>query len=84
MTSELFTNAILYSASRLPGGVVLVSVRPGPASIRVDIIDQGEIPPCLAAAPGLGAGLQIVRQLADVYDADGGTRWFSLRLGGVG
>jgi anti-sigma regulatory factor (Ser/Thr protein kinase) len=81
MTSELFTNAILYSASRLPGGVVLVSVRTGRTWIRVDVIDQGEIPPCLAAP--LGQGLEIVRQLADVFGADGPDRWFSLRLGGA-
>jgi anti-sigma regulatory factor (Ser/Thr protein kinase) len=83
MTSELFTNAILYSASRLPGGVVLVSVRTGNTWIRVDVFDQGDIPPCIAAPSGLGQGLEIVRQLADVFGADGPDRWFSLRLGGA-
>jgi anti-sigma regulatory factor (Ser/Thr protein kinase) len=83
MTSELFTNAIQYSASRLPGGVVLVSVRTGSTWIRVDVIDEGEIPPCLAAPHGLGQGLQIVRQLADVSGAENGSRWFSLHLGGT-
>ncbi len=83
MTSELFTNAILYSASRLPGGVVLVSVRTGNTWIRVDVADQGEIPPCLAAPSGLGQGLEIVRQLADVFGAEDGSRWFSLHLGGA-
>lgn len=83
MTSELFTNAILYSASRLPGGVVLVGVRSGETWIRVDVIDQGGIPPCVAAPSGLGAGLEIVRQLADVFGAEDGSRWFSLRTGGA-
>jgi anti-sigma regulatory factor (Ser/Thr protein kinase) len=83
MTSELFTNAIQYSASRLPGGIVTVSVRTGNGSARVDVLDQGEIPPCLAAPHGLGQGLEIVRQLADVFGADGPDRWFSLRLGGA-
>jgi anti-sigma regulatory factor (Ser/Thr protein kinase) len=83
MTSELFTNAVLYSASRLPGGQVTVSVRTENGSARVDVIDQGEIPLCLAAPHGLGQGLEIVRQLADVFGADGPDRWFSLRLGGA-
>ena len=81
LTSELFTNAILYSASRLPGGVVLVSVRTGKTWIRVDVIDQGEVPPCIAAPPGLGQGLEIVRQLADAFGDEDGSRWFSLRTG---
>jgi anti-sigma regulatory factor (Ser/Thr protein kinase) len=83
MVSELVTNAILYSASRLPGGVVTVSVRTENGSARVDVIDQGEIPPCLAAPHGLGQGLEIVRQLADVFGAEDGSRWFSLHLGGT-
>lgn len=78
LTSELFTNAILYSASRLPGGVVLVSVRTGSSWIRVDVTDQGEIPPCTAAPPGLGQGLEIVRQLADAFGDEDASRWFSL------
>jgi anti-sigma regulatory factor (Ser/Thr protein kinase) len=83
MTSELVTNAIQYSASRLPGGIVTVSVSTDNGSARVDVIDQGEIPPSLAAPHGLGQGLEIVRQLADVFGADGPDRWFSLRLGGA-
>jgi serine/threonine-protein kinase RsbW len=78
LTSELFTNAILYSASRLPGGVVLVSVRTGRTWIRVDVIDQGEVPPRIAAPPGLGQGLEIIRQLADAFGDEDGSRWFSL------
>ncbi len=79
LTSELVTNAVLYSASRLPGGIVTVSVRTGNGSVRVDVIDQGDVPPCLAAPRGLGAGLAIVGELADVFGADGPDRWFSLR-----
>ena len=78
MTSELFTNAILYSASRLPGGQVTVSVGTSGGSVRVDVIDQGEVPPCIAAPPGLGKGLEIVSQLADVFGADGSDRWFTI------
>ena len=79
MTSELFTNAILYSASRLPGGHVTVSVGVTGAMVRVDVVDQGAVPPCMAAPHGLGAGLAIVSRLADESGADGTDRWFWLR-----
>ena len=79
MTSELVTNAIQYSASGLPGGAFTVSVLTGDGSARVDVIDQGEAPPCTAAAAGIGKGLVIVSQLADESGADGADRWFSLR-----
>ena len=79
MTSELVTNAVLYSASRLPGGIVTVSVRTADGSMRVDVVDQGEAPPCMAAPGGLGVGLAIVSELADVFGADGPDRWFWLR-----
>jgi len=78
MTSELFTNAILYSASRLPGGHVTVSVGVTGAMVRVDVVDQGAVSPCMAAPHGLGAGLAIVSQLADESGADGTDRWFWL------
>jgi len=79
MTSELFTNAILYSASRLPGGQVTVSVGVTGTMVRVDVVDQGAVPPCIAAPHGLGAGLAIVSQLAEESGADGTDRWFWLR-----
>ncbi len=79
LTSELVTNAVLHSASRLPGGIVTVGVRTGNGSVRVDVIDQGDVLPCFAAPHGLGKGLEIVSQLADVFGADGPDRWFSLR-----
>ena len=82
MLSELFTNAILYSASRLPGGLVTVTVKTGNAMLRVDVIDQGNLPVCVAAPRGLGTGLAIVSQLADVFGADGPDRWFALEIGG--
>jgi anti-sigma regulatory factor (Ser/Thr protein kinase) len=82
MTSELVTNAILHSASGLPGGSVTVTVAARGGMARVDVIDQGGMPPC-ATAHGLGAGLAIVAQLADVFGADGCDRWFALRTGGA-
>jgi len=83
MTSELVTNAILHSASRLPGGQVTVSVRAMDDMVRVDVVDQGAVPPDLTAPRGLGIGLPIVAALADVFGADGPDRWFALRAGGT-
>jgi anti-sigma regulatory factor (Ser/Thr protein kinase) len=82
MTSELVTNAILYSASRLPGGQVTVSIGIAGGSLRVDVIDQGEIAPCMAGRRGLGQGLVLVAALADTSGADGRNHWFALRAGG--
>ena len=53
----------------------MVSVRNGDGMVRVDVIDQGEVPPCLAAPHGLGKGLALVSQLADAFGADGTDRW---------
>jgi len=83
MTSELVTNAILYSASRLPGGHVAVSVAVTGALVRVDVADQGAVPACIAAPHGLGTGLAIVAQLADESGADGRDHWFVLRTDGA-
>ena len=83
MTSELFTNAVLHSASGLPGGAVTVTVTPGDGTARVDVIDQGEMPACATAPHGLGKGLVIVAQLAELFGADGSDRWFALRTGGA-
>jgi hypothetical protein len=83
MTSELVTNAIQHSASRLPGGLVTVSVRVGDDAVRVDVTDQGEMPPCWPPARGLGQGLAIVAALADATGADGPDRWFTLAAGGA-
>ena len=83
MTSELVTNAILHSASRLPGGQVTVSISTGGGETRVDVIDQGEMPPCWPAPGGLGQGLAIVAALADASGADGPDRWFTLGTGGA-
>ena len=81
MVSELVTNAILHSASRRPGGVVTVRVTVRNSTIRVNVVDEGPGPVCMAAPGGLGAGLVIVSQLADVFGADGPDRWFTLRIG---
>lgn len=83
LTSELVTNAILHSASRLPGGQVTVSVRAMDDVVRVDVVDQGAVPSDPTAPRGLGQGLVLVAALADVFGADGPDRWFALRAGGA-
>jgi anti-sigma regulatory factor (Ser/Thr protein kinase) len=83
MTSELFTNAVQYSASRLPGGTVSVTVSTGGGQVRVDVIDGGPVPPCFPVPHGLGLGLALVAALADESGADGRDRWFALRTGGA-
>jgi anti-sigma regulatory factor (Ser/Thr protein kinase) len=83
MTSELVTNAIQHSASGLPGGQVTVSVQAGDDTVRVDVTDQGAMPPCRPSHPGLGQGLAIVAALADASGADGPDRWFMLSTGGA-
>ena len=49
--------------------------------VRVDVIDQGAVPPDLTAPRGLGLGLPIVTALADVFGADGPDWWFAIRTG---
>ena len=83
LTSELVTNAILHSASRLPGGQVTVSVQAADGMVRVDVTDQGELPPRFPRSRGLGQGLALVAALADVFGADGPDRWFAVRTGGA-
>jgi hypothetical protein len=63
----------------------------GGGEVRVDVIDQGAVPELaepvrhIDAAQGepsrLGAGLVIVRELADTFGVDGPRRWFTLGLG---
>jgi anti-sigma regulatory factor (Ser/Thr protein kinase) len=86
MVSELVTNALCYSRSGLPGGSVIVRLKIGGGQIRVDVIDQGAVlaEPIRVVDTGhqLGAGLAIVRELADTFAAEGPHRWFTLGLGG--
>jgi serine/threonine-protein kinase RsbW len=93
MVSELVTNSLRYSRSGLPGGSVTVNLKIGAGRLRVDVIDQGPgyeratAPACidtpLDGVPGLGAGLIIVRKLADTWGAEGPDSWFTLSLGGA-
>jgi anti-sigma regulatory factor (Ser/Thr protein kinase) len=93
MVSELVTNALRYSRSGLPGGSVAVSLTISGGQVRVDVIDQGavaelaepvlRIDAALGEESRLGAGLVLVRELADTFGAEGPRRWFTLSLGGA-
>ena len=81
-TSELVTNAILYTRSGRPGGVVVVTVDIGDGEVTIGVVDAGACGrPAIAARPvdsGEGGfGLRIVEQLAagwGTHQIDGGAR----------
>ena len=75
---ELFANAVLHSASGLPGGEVTVVVSTAAGAARIDVIDEGPLPPGACVSRGLGQGVLIVSQLADAFGADGADRWFTV------
>ena len=75
---ELFANAVLHSASGLPGGEVTVVVSIAGGTARIDVIDEGPLPPGACPSRGLGQGMVIVSRLADVFGTDGSDRWFTV------
>jgi len=76
--SELFTNAIAYTASRLPGREVLVMVDVGTTWATVHVVNAGEIPPCLRSRGGMGMGLEIIGCLASSSGVNGCDWWFTV------
>jgi hypothetical protein len=82
-TSELFTNAIAYTASRLPGREVLVTVCFAGTWAMVHVVNAGEVPPCFRARGGLGIGLEIVGCLASSSGAVGRDWWFTVPVDGA-
>jgi serine/threonine-protein kinase RsbW len=80
MASELASNAIMHSASGLPGGTYSVTISHRGAAARVDVLDQGPRPAGAQAEANFGAGIQLVADLAGVFGADahGSDRWFSV------
>jgi anti-sigma regulatory factor (Ser/Thr protein kinase) len=91
LASELMTNAVLHSKSRLPGGRVTVVVAREPDEVLVVVADDGAIgrvPMLLRVAMQDGEavengnGLVLVASLADRWgchpDAHGTTAWFRL------
>jgi hypothetical protein len=81
MIAFVTSSLAISAASGLPGGSVTVKVAAGDRTARVDVIDEGAMRAC--APHGLGKGLAIVAQLADVFGAEGCDRWFALRTGGA-
>ena len=90
--SELITNAVLYTRSGRPGGVVTVTVDVGDGTAIITVTDLGARGrPSIAARPSDGAehgfGLRIVAQLAEAwstYRTDDGrvATWCRFRWGG--
>lgn len=71
LTSELVTNAVIHSRSRLPGGTVTVVVARKLASLVVTVTDGGSnltAPEIRSRSGGSsGHGLLLVQTLADVW-----------------
>ena len=82
-TSELFTNALAYIASRLPGREVLVMACLGQPWATVHVVNAGEVPPCFRSRGGLGMGLQIVGGLASSSGVNGRDWWFTVPVDGA-
>jgi two-component sensor histidine kinase len=82
-TSELFTNAIAYTASRGPGREVLVMVCFAGAWAMVHVVNAGEVPPCFRGRGGLGMGLEIVGCLASSSGVNGRDWWFTVPVDGA-
>lgn len=86
LCSELVTNAVVHTASGLPGGTVTIVVLRLTGAVRVEVIDHGST----ASTPVVkgevlapdGHGLFLVDQLADSWgyalDQVGTTVWFRL------
>lgn len=85
LVSELVTNSIRHSDSRLPGGVVTVAALAGGDAIRVEVTDRSgpTVPEVRDGADSLaegGRGLQLVDTLAASWgyqqSAGSTTTWF--------
>jgi anti-sigma regulatory factor (Ser/Thr protein kinase) len=77
--SELVTNAVCYTRSGRPGGVVAVTVDTGGGEVTITVTDAGACGrPAIAARPPDGAehgfGLRIVERLSEAWSTypDGG------------
>lgn len=87
LTSELVTNAVMHSSSRLQGGSVTVLLLESAGGLRVEVTDEGSE----LSAPVVrgdvyasdGHGLFLVQTLADQWgylrDNSGTTVWFWIR-----
>lgn len=88
LVSELVTNSMLYSDSRLPGGTITITVTGSPACARVEVRDAGgaSVPAVQDNGDGLaegGRGLRLVSDLAARWgyrrEPAGLLTWFEVR-----
>jgi anti-sigma regulatory factor (Ser/Thr protein kinase) len=92
LMSELVTNSVMHSRSRRPGGTVTIAVCAGPASVLIQVRDDGgpfepQLPRASGeAAPGAehGYGLLLVDALAETWGTsattDGRVTWCRLAI----
>jgi anti-sigma regulatory factor (Ser/Thr protein kinase) len=87
LVSEIVTNSVMHSDSRLPGGMITVTVTGTARTARVEVRDAGgpTLPSPKAAGDATaedGRGLRLVDHLADRWayrrDATGLTTWFEV------
>jgi anti-sigma regulatory factor (Ser/Thr protein kinase) len=86
LTSELVTNSLLHSNSRLPGGTITVTVAGIPGGARVEVRDAGgasvPFPYTLDDLAEHGRGLQLVRDLSARWgyhlEGHGLVTWFEV------
>jgi len=88
LVSELVTNSMLHSDSRLPGGTITITVTGSPGSARVEVRDAGgaSVPAVTDTGDALaegGRGLRLVSDLAARWgyrrEPDGLLTWFEVR-----
>jgi anti-sigma regulatory factor (Ser/Thr protein kinase) len=88
LVSELVTNSMLHSDSRLPGGTITITVTGSSGCARVEVRDAGGASvPVVKAADGAlaedGRGLRLVSDLAVRWgyrrEPDGLVTWFEVR-----
>lgn len=85
-TSELVTNSMLHSNSRLPGQTITITVASSPGGARVEVRDAGGTSvPSPHARDDLadhGRGLQLVKDLSTQWgyrhDLHGLVTWFEV------
>jgi anti-sigma regulatory factor (Ser/Thr protein kinase) len=86
LTSELVTNAVTHSRSRLPGGTIELVVATKSSGLLISVTDNGSDSqvPAIGVRPGgeNGHGLLLVEKLADVWgylqDSARTVVWFRL------
>src|SRR5271166_22477 len=86
LTSEVVTNSVVHSRSRLPGGTVTVAVARNQSGVLITVTDAGSDSrlPVVSNVAGAenGNGLLLVETLADVWgyahNEESTTVWFRL------